>query len=59
MREEGLHFGASYIEHLEFQAAIASGRAAVTPEEGMKSVMMGIAAQQSIVTGAPVFMNDL
>ena len=60
VRWPGVHHGASYIEHLQFQQAIAENRPAdVTPEEGLLSVAMGIAAQQSIATGDAVLLKDL
>ncbi|NND12763.1 MAG: Gfo/Idh/MocA family oxidoreductase, partial [Acidimicrobiia bacterium] len=46
---EGGHHGSSYIEHLEFIDAIRSGApAAVTVEDGLLSVAMGLAAQTAI-----------
>lgn len=49
IRSEGGHHGASYIEHLEFIEAIRTGRpAAVTLEDGLRSVAMGVAAQMAI-----------
>lgn len=60
VREQGLHHGASYVEHLEFIEAIAGGKpAAVTVEDGLLSVAMGVAAQQSIDSGQPIMMKDV
>lgn len=60
VRWQGVHHGASYVEHLQFQQAIADNRpAAVTPADGLLSVAMGIAAQQSIETGNAIFLHDL
>lgn len=60
VREQGLHHGASYIEHIEFIDAITHGKpAAVTASDGLLSVAMGVAAQRSIETGQPVFMKDI
>ena len=51
----GQHFGASFIEHRQFAAAIRNGTPAeVSLEEGLRSVATGIAAHQSIATGRAV-----
>jgi len=56
----GQHFGASYIEHQHFAAAIRNGTAAeITLEEGLRSVATGLAAHRSIETGVPVAMSDV
>ena len=56
----GQHFGASYIEHQRFAAAIRGGSAAeVSLEEGLRSVATGLAAQRSIATGLPVLLADV
>ena len=58
--EVGFHYGASYLEHLNFIAAIQSGTApAVSVADGLLSVAMGVAAQQSIVLGRPVLLAEL
>ncbi len=60
VKEQGLHHGASFIEHLAFRDAIIENQPAmVTPREGLLSVAMGIAAQQSIETGQAVLLDDL
>ena len=60
VREQGFHHGASYVEHLEFiDAATHNKPAVVTPEDGLLSVAMGVAAQQSIESGQPVLMEDV
>ena len=56
----GQHFGASYIEHQHFAAAIRNGTAAeITLEEGLRSVATGLAAHRSIETGLPVAISDV
>lgn len=56
----GQHFGASYIEHQHFAAAIRNGTPAeITLEEGLRSVATGLAAHRSIDTGLPVAMSDV
>ncbi len=45
----GQHFGASYVEHQRFAAALREGRPAeIGLEEGLRSVATGLAAHQSI-----------
>lgn len=45
----GHHHGASYFQHLAFQDAIRAGTpAAVTVEDGLRSVAMGLAAHRAI-----------
>lgn len=56
----GQHFGASYIEHLRFAAAIREGRPAeISLEEGLRSVITGLAAHRSIDTGRAVELREL
>ena len=56
----GQHFGASYIEHQRFAAAIRQGLAPeITLEEGLRSVITGLAAHRSIETGRPVALAEL
>lgn len=56
----GQHFGASYIEHQHFAAAIRNGTPAeITLEEGLRSVATGLAAHRSIDTGLPVAMSEV
>jgi len=55
VRHVGLHHGASYLEHVDFRAAIVGGRpAAVTLTDGLWSVAMGVAAHRSIDEKRPV-----
>ncbi|MHB8456389.1 MAG: Gfo/Idh/MocA family oxidoreductase, partial [Acidimicrobiales bacterium] len=56
----GHHHGATYLEHVELRRAIlAGGRPTVSVEDGLWSVAMGIAAQQSISQGRPVELAEL
>jgi len=56
----GQHFGASYIEHQRFLAAIRAGAPAeIGLEEGLRCVAVGLAAQRSIATGLPVAIADM
>jgi myo-inositol 2-dehydrogenase/D-chiro-inositol 1-dehydrogenase len=57
---EGLHHGSSYLEHVAFLDAVRHRRpAAVTLEDGLWSVAMGVAAHRSIELGRPVAMSEL
>ncbi len=57
---EGLHHGSSYLEHLDFVAAINGERPVpVTVEDGLWSVAIGAAAHLSIDEGRPVDMDEL
>jgi predicted dehydrogenase len=56
----GHHFGASFIEHQRFAAAIRGGKPAeITLEEGLRAVATGIAAHRSIAEGRVVTMNEV
>ena len=56
----GQHFGASYIEHQHFAAAIRNGGPSeITLQEGLRCVATGLAAHRSIETGLPVLMSDV
>ena len=56
----GQHFGASFIEHRHFAAAIHNGTAAeITLEEGLRSVATGLAAHHSIETGRAVLISEV
>ena len=56
----GHHFGASYIEHQRFAAAIRSGSAAeIGLEEGLRAVITGLAAHRSIDEGRVVALSEL
>jgi predicted dehydrogenase len=60
IRYAGQHFGASYIEHQRFAAAIRNGTGPeVSLEEGMRCVAVGLAANRSIETGLPVALADV
>ncbi|HIG72392.1 MAG TPA: Gfo/Idh/MocA family oxidoreductase [Myxococcales bacterium] len=57
---EGLHHGASYLEHLDFADAIRNGTPPlVDVGAGLASVELGIAAHRSIEEGQPVLMDEL
>lgn len=60
VKHEGFHHGSSFLEHREFIDAIREGKPpAVTTRDGLMSVMIGVAAQQSIETGQPVDIQSL
>lgn len=60
IKYNGQHFGASYVEHQRFAAAVRNGsEPEVTLEEGLRSVATGLAAHRSIETGLPVMMRDV
>ena len=60
IRHQGLHHGASYLEHVEFADAIRAGRsAAVTVLDGLWSAAVGFAAHRSLESGLPVRMDEL
>jgi len=55
----GNHHGASYYQHLNFQAAIMNGTPpAVSADDGLRAVAMGLAAHRSIDEGRPVLMSE-
>lgn len=57
---EGLHHGASYLEHVHFLDAVRTGGAPeVTLEDGLWAVAMGVAAHRSIDLGRPVEMHEI
>jgi myo-inositol 2-dehydrogenase/D-chiro-inositol 1-dehydrogenase len=57
---EGYHHGASYLEHLGFLASIRAGAPpAVTLEDGLYSVAVGVAAHRSIDEGRPVLLAEV
>ncbi len=57
---DGLHHGSSYLEHLDFLAAArGEGPVAVSIEDGLWSVAMGVAAHRSIEEGRPVALAEL
>ena len=56
----GNHFGASYVEHQRFAAAIRQGTAAEIPlAEGLRAVATGLAAHKSIDEGRVVTMSEV
>lgn len=56
----GHHFGASYVEHQRFAAAIRDGRPAEIPlEEGLRAVATGLAAHKSIDEGRVVALGEV
>ncbi|NND76244.1 MAG: Gfo/Idh/MocA family oxidoreductase [Ilumatobacter sp.] len=60
IKHVGLHHGASYLEHVDFAAAIRAGEpAAVTVLDGLWAAAIGFAAHRSLDTGDPVQMSDL
>lgn len=57
---QGLHHGSSYLEHLDFLAAIrGEGDIPVTLDDGLWSVAMGVAAHRSIDEGRSVTMAEV
>jgi predicted dehydrogenase len=51
----GDHHGSTYYQHLGFQRAVTKGaRVEVTMEDGLKAVMIGLAAEKSAKTGKAV-----
>lgn len=57
---EGLHHGASYLEHLDFLDCIRNAKPPkVTATDGMMAVAIGIAAHRSIEEGIPIQMAQL
>lgn len=57
---QGHHYGASYLEHLDFRDAIlGNGASQVSIEDGLWAVAMGAAAQLSIAENRPVAMTEI
>ena len=57
---EGFHHGSSYVEHARFLDCIRNGTPpAVTLQDGLWSVAMGVAAHRSIDLGRPVAMDEV
>ncbi|MEM9564368.1 MAG: Gfo/Idh/MocA family oxidoreductase [Actinomycetota bacterium] len=57
---EGLHHGSSYLEHIDFVAAIrGEAPVPVTLEDGLWSVAIGVAAHRSIDEGRPVELREV
>ncbi len=60
IRFQGLHHGASYLEHLDLIHAIRSGGPAkVTVEDGLRSVAIGAAAHLSITEKRVVQLSEV
>ncbi|MDA8356335.1 MAG: Gfo/Idh/MocA family oxidoreductase [Actinomycetota bacterium] len=60
IQHEGFHHGSSYLEHLDFLSAIRSGTPAqVSLADGLLSVAVGAAAQQSIAEHRAVEMSEV
>ncbi|MBL8341690.1 MAG: Gfo/Idh/MocA family oxidoreductase [Rubrivivax sp.] len=60
IRYAGHHFGASYIEHQRFAAAIREGRTAeISLAEGLRAVAVGLAAHKSIDERRVVAMSEV
>ena len=60
VRYQGLHHGASYLEHLDFLDAVRSGAPPrVTATDGLLAVAVGIAAHRSIDEARPVTLAEL
>ncbi len=58
--DAGSHHGSTLEEHRRFAAAIRTGAAPdVSADDGYLAVAMGLAAQQSIAEGRPVWMAEL
>lgn len=56
----GFHHGASYLEHVDFAAAIRHGtQPLVTLDDGLWSVAVGVAAHRSIDERRPVDLSEL
>ncbi len=57
---EGFHHGSSYLEHLDFLETCRTGSTpAVSLEDGLWSVAVGVAAQRSIAEGRVVGLDDV
>ena len=60
IRYLGQHFGASFVEHQRFAAALREGRPAeIGLEEGLRSVATGLAAHKSIDEGRVVALSEV
>jgi predicted dehydrogenase len=57
--EAGDHNGSTYYQHVGFYKAVTEGAAVeVTVEDGLKAVVIGMAAQESIRTGQVVYVTQ-
>lgn len=60
IRHEGLHHGASYLEHVAFAEAVRRGAPpAVTLHDGLMAVAIGEAAHRSIDEQRPVLLEEV
>jgi predicted dehydrogenase len=60
VKHVGFHFGASFIEVSKFCDAVRSGSAPdVDVRDGLRSVLVGVAAHRSIDEGRPVAISEL
>jgi predicted dehydrogenase len=60
VRYEGFHHGSSYLEHLDFITACRRGTApAVSLQDGLLSVAVGVAAHRSIDEGRAVTLAEV
>lgn len=60
IHHHGAHHGASYLEHAAFCAAVrAGGEPAVTVDDGLLSMAMGLAAHRSIDEGRSVTLAEV
>jgi predicted dehydrogenase len=60
VRHEGMHHGASYLEHVAFRDAIVHHTPpAVTLHDGLLSVAIGAAAHRSIDEARPVELQEV
>lgn len=62
IRYDGLHHGSSYLEHLNFLAAIRAEGSLPPPvdlNDGLVSVAIGVAAQLSIEKGRFVSIEEV
>ena len=58
IKEIGFHHGASYVEHLELINCIKSEhKPLVDAQSGFDSIVLGLAAQESITTGDPIYLE--
>jgi len=59
VKEIGFHHGASYVEHLELIECIKTGnQPLVNCLDGLNSIILGMAAQESIKTGEAVNLKE-
>lgn len=56
----GAHFGSTFVEHREFKRAVEESLpAAVSAEDGLRAVAMGVAAEMSASTQQPIAISAL